>query len=244
MPFVTSLCSTLAGQLSARFPGQLVFKGGFVLRHVHGLVRFSKDVDATRHEPAHEHLEAEQVALAIEEASIRNVVQFSPGEPARDTENSLDFDKVRVSGDTFQSATVQVEVSYREGVVEKPVDALIGNPFYENFESQRWWSTRWQLKRSEPWPSDGEPPISRTSWQRRNNQLRPMGLSSASPSPSSSSLLRAGRGTRRKSGSPATSTRWPKPTTSKCPNFLPDVPSYGEAMDIVWPRIEPLIPSG
>jgi hypothetical protein len=31
---------TLAGELSFRFPGQLVFKGGFVLRHVHGILRF------------------------------------------------------------------------------------------------------------------------------------------------------------------------------------------------------------
>lgn len=32
---------TLAGQLSQTFPGQLVFKGGFVLRHAHGQLRFS-----------------------------------------------------------------------------------------------------------------------------------------------------------------------------------------------------------
>jgi hypothetical protein len=42
---------TLAGQLSIRFPRQVVFKGGFVLRHVHGILRFSRDVDSTRHEP-------------------------------------------------------------------------------------------------------------------------------------------------------------------------------------------------
>lgn len=42
---------TLAGELSEAFPGQLVFKGGFVLRHAHGHLRFSKDIDATRHAP-------------------------------------------------------------------------------------------------------------------------------------------------------------------------------------------------
>jgi len=36
---------TLAGHLSASFPGQLVFKGGFVLRHAHGIPRFSEDID-------------------------------------------------------------------------------------------------------------------------------------------------------------------------------------------------------
>lgn len=30
---------TIAGQLSECFPRQLVFKGGFVLRHVHGFLR-------------------------------------------------------------------------------------------------------------------------------------------------------------------------------------------------------------
>ena len=59
---------TLAGELSATCPGQLVFKGGFVLRHAHGDLRFGKNVDA--------------VAAGIREASIQNVVQFVPDEPA------------------------------------------------------------------------------------------------------------------------------------------------------------------
>ena len=37
---------SIASHLSARFPGQLVFKGGFVLRQ-----RFSDDIDATRRAP-------------------------------------------------------------------------------------------------------------------------------------------------------------------------------------------------
>ena len=127
---------TLANQLSASFPRQLVFKGGFVLRHVYGLLRFSKDVDATRHEPPLHKLDGDRVAEAISQASIRNIVRFSPDEPKTDSARSLDFDNVAVTGDTFPSTTVQVEVSYRETVVDDPVPALIGAPFYEDFEIQ------------------------------------------------------------------------------------------------------------
>jgi len=125
---------TLAGQLAATFPGQLVFKGGFVLRHAHGHLRFSKDVDATRHAPPAKKLEAGEVATAIRDASIRNVVQFTPDEPATDSPRSLDFDKVRVSGEVFSDSEVQVEVSYREAVIGTPVAVGIGEPFYEPFE--------------------------------------------------------------------------------------------------------------
>ncbi len=124
---------TLAGQLSARFPGQLVFKGGFVLRHVHGHLRFSKDVDATRHQPAGHKLDGGEVAEAIRQASIRNVVAFIPDEPATDSARSLDFDLVRVEVEAFPATSVQVEVSYREAVVDEPVEAFIGEPFYEPF---------------------------------------------------------------------------------------------------------------
>lgn len=85
---------TLAGELAATFPGQLVFKGGFVLRHAHGILRFSKDVDATRHNPPAHKLEADEVADAIRAASITNVVNFDPDEPATDSARSLDFDRV------------------------------------------------------------------------------------------------------------------------------------------------------
>ncbi len=79
---------TLACQLSLRFPDQLVFKGGFVLRHVHGILRFSKDIDATHHELTQRALNSTDVARAIEEASIRNVVKFDPKAPATDTKKS------------------------------------------------------------------------------------------------------------------------------------------------------------
>jgi hypothetical protein len=125
---------TLAGHLSARFPRQLIFKGGFVLRHVHGLVRFSEDIDATRDEPPEQKLDADKVAAAIREASVGDVVRFSPQQPATDSTSSLDFDHVRVTGLMLPDSEVQVEISYREGVVDPPVPALIGRPFYEDFD--------------------------------------------------------------------------------------------------------------
>jgi hypothetical protein len=124
---------TLAGQLSSRFPRQLVFKGRFVLRPVHGFLRFSKDVDATRHEPPEHQLDSAEVAEAICQASIRNIVRFTPDEPATDSARSLDFDNVRVEGETFSPTSVQVEISYREAVVEDPVEAAIGPPFWRRY---------------------------------------------------------------------------------------------------------------
>jgi hypothetical protein len=75
----------VAAHLSARFPRQLVFKGGFVLRHVHGLRRFSGDVDATRHNPARHRLDTQDVARAIREASVGDIIRFSPQPPATDS---------------------------------------------------------------------------------------------------------------------------------------------------------------
>lgn len=72
---------TLAGELSAAFPGQLVFKGGFVLPHAHGHLRFSKDVDATRHAPPAHKLEADDVAAAISEAVLGTPVAVDVGHP-------------------------------------------------------------------------------------------------------------------------------------------------------------------
>jgi predicted nucleotidyltransferase component of viral defense system len=126
---------TLAGQLSARFPSQLIFKGGFVLRHVHGMVRFSEDIDATRHAPPGHPLDADDVAGAIRDASVGDIVRFSPQRPATDSIRSLDFDHVKVTGSMLPDTEVQVEISYREGVVDPPVPVLIGRPFYEDFEA-------------------------------------------------------------------------------------------------------------
>ena len=126
---------SIAAQLSSQFPGQLVLKGGFVLRHVHGLLRFSTDVDATRHEPPRHKLDPHDVAQAIRQASVGDIVRFNPGEPpATNTARSLDFDNVEVSTSFEQTISVQVEVSYRESVVDRPEPALVGAPYYEDFE--------------------------------------------------------------------------------------------------------------
>ena len=126
---------TLAAHLSCHFPRQLVFKGGFVLRHVHGILRFSQDVDATRHDPAQHKLDALDVAETIRQASIGDTIRFYPQEPPNtDSAQSLDFDHVRVSGSLLPDSEVQVEISYREAVVDQPDLARIGAPFYEDFE--------------------------------------------------------------------------------------------------------------
>ena len=125
---------TLAGELAAAYPGQLVFKGGFVLRHGYGHLRFSSDVDATRHDPPAHKLDATSVATTIAQASISNVIQFAPSAPATDSARSLDFHAIRVTSDLFRTTSVQVEVSYRESVVGAPVPKWIGHPFYEAFE--------------------------------------------------------------------------------------------------------------
>jgi Nucleotidyl transferase AbiEii toxin, Type IV TA system len=53
---------TVAACLTERYPGELCFKGGFVLRHVHGHQRFSRDIDATRTKPRKHKLHAESIA--------------------------------------------------------------------------------------------------------------------------------------------------------------------------------------
>jgi predicted nucleotidyltransferase component of viral defense system len=125
---------TLAGHLAAHFPGQLVFKGGFVLRHVHGVQRFSEDVDATRHAPARAQFDADEVARVIRDASETDIVRFNPQPPATDSRRSLDFDKVSVTGSMLLENNVQVEISYREEVSAPPQRTRIGPPFYAEFE--------------------------------------------------------------------------------------------------------------
>lgn len=112
----------------------MVFKGGFVLRHALGHLRFSKDVHATRHDPPQQRLDAAAVAAVIQRASIPNIVQFAPGAAATDSRNSLDFDSVHVSSDVFIDTKVQVEISYREAVVGTPVLRDIGAPYFRPFE--------------------------------------------------------------------------------------------------------------
>jgi predicted nucleotidyltransferase component of viral defense system len=231
---------TLAGELSATFPGQLVFKGGFVLRHAHGHLRFSKDVDATRHAPPTNKLEAGEVAAAIRDASIQNVVQFVPGEPATDSIRSLDFDKVHVTGEVFPDSQVQVEVSYREAVVGTPIPAHIGHPFYEPFE----------ILTMEPAEMVAEK-LRALAQRLRETDLADLAVllhddtisddAVARFAETKFELVKQGRANRidrieRNFGELA------ETYDDVVPQLFPGAPSYREAADIVWPRIKSLVP--
>jgi predicted nucleotidyltransferase component of viral defense system len=231
---------TLAAQLSECFPRQLVFKGGFVLRHVHGHLRFSKDVDATRHEPPEHKLEAEEVAEAIRQASIRNIVQFAPNQPATDSARSLDFDNVQVIGETFPSSSVQVEVSYREAVAGVPIPANIGAPFYEDFEVLTMEVDEMAAEKL------------RTLAQRlRETDLADLAVMLRRDTTSDDAIARfahakfelVARGHANRIERIERNLREMADTYDVVvPQLFPDAPPYGEAMDIIWPRIKPLVP--
>lgn len=124
---------TIAAGLVSTYGEQLCFKGGFVLRHVHGHERFSKDIDATRINPPKNKLDSMDVADTIRDAGMRNLLKLEPGEPATDTGRSLDFDRVRYSG-PLGTGFVSVEVSYREAVIEPPDLVTVGEPYYAPFK--------------------------------------------------------------------------------------------------------------
>jgi predicted nucleotidyltransferase component of viral defense system len=119
--------------LVREFGDSLCFKGGFVLRHVYGHERFSKDIDSTRINPPKNKLDSDDVAAAITRSGIKNLLSLKPGAPAHNSKVSLDFDTVHYQG-PLGNGTVAVEVSYREDVIEKPHVASIGPPYYEPFE--------------------------------------------------------------------------------------------------------------
>jgi predicted nucleotidyltransferase component of viral defense system len=123
---------TLAAHLTDQFPGQLCFKGGFVLRHVRGSGRLSGDIDATRTNPAKHKLDAEEVADVIRRASDEPLLRFDPGEPETDGRESLDFDQVTFHTERDEGR-LAVEVSYREGVVDEPDSVMVGPPYYASF---------------------------------------------------------------------------------------------------------------
>ncbi len=231
---------TLAGQLSVHFPRQLVFKGGFVLRHVHGLLRFSKDADATRHEPPEHKLDGEEVAEVIREASIRNVVRFSPGEPATDSARSLDFDSVQVIGETFPSSSVQVEISYREGVVDDPVPAFIGDPFYEKFEILTMSVDEMAAEK-----------IRAIAQRLRPTDLADLAVMLARETTSDENIARlalvkfelVAKGVTNRIDRIEEHLRDMGDTYDVVvPELFPKAPPYREAIAIVWPRIKSLIP--
>jgi len=124
---------SIAAKLASDFPGQLCLKGGFVLRHVHGFTRMSRDVDGTRHSPPKHKLEAEAVADSIRGLKRFAGVSVNVPEPATDSARSLDFDGITYRG-LIGSDVVSVEISYREALSLDPEPAWIGEPYYERFQ--------------------------------------------------------------------------------------------------------------
>lgn len=124
---------TLAARLVDEFGDRLCFKGGFVLRHVHGHERFSKDIDATRQNPPRHKLDSAEVASVIRSAGMRNFMTLDPGQPTTDSGTSLDFAAVAYQG-PLGDGSISVEVSYREAVIDGPEWATIGEPYYEPFQ--------------------------------------------------------------------------------------------------------------
>jgi predicted nucleotidyltransferase component of viral defense system len=121
---------TIAARLTEIYPDELCFKGGFVLRHVHGHQRFSRDIDATRTKPPKHKLDAESIAHEISRAS-GTLMTFKPAPPETDSARSLDFNRIAFSG-PFAEGLVSVEISYREDVHDPQVE-WIGPPYFEPF---------------------------------------------------------------------------------------------------------------
>lgn len=124
---------TIAAGLVTAYGNSLCFKGGFVLRHVFGHERFSKDIDATRINPPKSKLDSREVADTIQKSGMRNLLSLRANPPATDTGRSLDFDNIRYTS-PGGTGFVSVEVSYREAVVMEPDMVAIGSPYYEPFE--------------------------------------------------------------------------------------------------------------
>lgn len=122
----------IAARLTERYAGQLCFKGGFVLRHVHGHDRFSRDIDATRVSPPKHKLDAVEVGAEIARAGAGNLMRIRTAAPATDSGRSLDFDRVDFRS-PLSDGRVSVEISYREDVLD-PQLAEVGPPYFDPFE--------------------------------------------------------------------------------------------------------------
>lgn len=231
---------TLAGQLAMTFPEELVFKGGFVLRHAHGVYRVSKDVDATRRNAPKHKFDSEEVAQAIRDASIRNIVRFQPKSPSTDSARSLDLDQIDVIGTDFPDSSVQVEVSYREELIDEPELVNIGEPFYEPFEiltmtKEEMASEKLRAIAQRLRPTD----LADLSW-----------LLSATPNSDDHiaelavekfKLVKSGRENKRE----RLESRLDEMADTydiEVPPLFPGAPSYKEAMAIVAPRLKRIVP--
>lgn len=126
------LLVSVAAQLHGDFPGALCFKGGFVLRHVHGQTRLSQDIDATRMAPPRHKFDADDIRRSIERAGSK-LFRVRARDPETDSARSLDFGNISYHG-PLGRGKIAVEVSYREGLVLAPVPAEIGPPFFEPFD--------------------------------------------------------------------------------------------------------------
>jgi predicted nucleotidyltransferase component of viral defense system len=232
---------TITAGLVTDFPGQLVFKGGFVLRHAFGILRFSKDVDATRDQPPKHKFDAAEVSDSIRRASIGDQVRFDPGEPATDSARSLDFDRVKVDGALISSADVQVEVSYREGIVDPPLRTMIGQPFYEPFA----------IDVMQPYEIVAEK--LRTLAQRsRATDLADIAVILGRDDVADADVARVAiakfelvaDGLANRTDRIENNLRNLRSDYDQTvPGLFPDAPSYAESMATVWPRIKALIPT-
>jgi predicted nucleotidyltransferase component of viral defense system len=99
---------------------------------VYGHRRFSRDIDATRHEPPKHKLDSSAIAESMRRASAEPILNIDPQLPATDSGRSLDFNAVRFRTPTHEGV-IAVEISYREEAAE-PTTAVIGPPYYEEFE--------------------------------------------------------------------------------------------------------------
>ena len=211
-----------------------------MLRHAHGHLRFSKDVDATRHAPPAHKLEAAEVAAVIRDASIQNIMQFVPGEPATDSAKSLDFDRVHVSGEVFPDSDVQVEVSYREAVVGTPIPVHIGSPFYEPFE----------ILTMEPAEMAAEK-LRALAQRLRETDLADLAVllgdrtinaaDIARFALSKFELVKQGRANRI-DRIERNLQELAETYDNVVPSLFPDAPTYRAAASTVWPRIKALVP--
>jgi predicted nucleotidyltransferase component of viral defense system len=124
---------TVAAHLADQFPGQLCFKGGFVLRHVRGFSRFSADLDATRTNPPKHKIAAADIADTMRRATDEPMLRIEPGVPATDSQHSLDFDQIAFHT-PHHNGQIAVEISYREAVADEPEWTAIGPPYYARFQ--------------------------------------------------------------------------------------------------------------
>jgi predicted nucleotidyltransferase component of viral defense system len=122
---------TIAARLTEAYADELCFKGGFVLRHVHGHARFSRDIDATRVRPPKHKLDANEVTAEITRARAGSLVAIRAAPPATDSGRSLDFERVDFTS-SLSDGRVSVEISYREDVLDPRIEQ-VGPPYFDPF---------------------------------------------------------------------------------------------------------------